>query len=167
MAFHATFSIRMVPPARQKWGKCLIRSDILARVTWECKKLAASHGCGSKIGTQNETLVNGTKDQNLRSPGWWFHFDPYPRENATSWQLHIQTLSLQNDGLAVRQGNHFLSSAASVLGSKITRFLNPKCGRGCHEERQNQNRQQDQHDHLAHIETQEYVELTMCFGPTL
>ena len=27
------------------------------------------YGCGSKIGTQNGTLVNGTKDQNLRSPG--------------------------------------------------------------------------------------------------
>ena len=30
---------------------------------------ASIYGCESKIGTQNGTLVNGTIDLNLRSPG--------------------------------------------------------------------------------------------------
>ena len=33
-------------------------------------------GCGSKIGPQNGTLVNGNKDKNLRSNSW-FHFEPF------------------------------------------------------------------------------------------
>ena len=36
------------------------------------------YGCGSKIGAQNGTLVNGTKDLNLRSNSWLFDFDRYP-----------------------------------------------------------------------------------------
>ena len=34
------------------------------------------YGCGSKIGTQKGTLVNGNKESNL-SPGG-FNFDPHP-----------------------------------------------------------------------------------------
>ena len=36
------------------------------------------YGCGSKIGAQNRTLVNETKDSNLRSTSWWLNFDPHP-----------------------------------------------------------------------------------------
>ena len=36
------------------------------------------YGCGSKMGTQNGTLANGTMDENLRSISWWFHFGSYP-----------------------------------------------------------------------------------------
>ena len=32
------------------------------------KNAISQNGCGSNIGTQNETLVNGTKGQNPRSP---------------------------------------------------------------------------------------------------
>ena len=40
-----------------------------------------AEGCGSniaKIGTQNGSLVDGTKDENLRSNSRWLDFDPYP-----------------------------------------------------------------------------------------
>ena len=37
-----------------------------------------SNGCGSKIDTQNGTLVNRNMDQSLRSKSWWLNCDPYP-----------------------------------------------------------------------------------------
>ena len=44
----------------------------LARLSLEVERAAIaqySFGCGSKIGTQNGTLVSGNMDQNLWSPG--------------------------------------------------------------------------------------------------
>ena len=52
---------------------------------WKARPNGCGHGtrespsgCGSKIGTPNETLVNGNFHCKLRSDSWWCDFDPHP-----------------------------------------------------------------------------------------
>ena len=57
------------PEPKQGFPRCTA-SGCLSQKNW-------TFGCGSKIGTQNGTLVDGNKDQ---TPAFlcWLNFDPYP-----------------------------------------------------------------------------------------
>ena len=58
-------------------GEPLLSSTDAARMAPADRQhvcFAPGHGCGSKMGTPNGTLVNGNRDHNLRSPGEFMLF---------------------------------------------------------------------------------------------
>ena len=59
-------------------GQEVLSSQAAAGSGWKCRRSPGENDRGSKTGTQNGTLVKGTKDQNLRSISCWFKFDPHP-----------------------------------------------------------------------------------------
>ena len=79
-----------LPPARRSQREPHTRVRVKMkppgdRRLWSMFPLSAptgspTHGCGSKTGTQNETLVNGTNRTKTRVTPL-FHFDPYPHRD--------------------------------------------------------------------------------------
>ena len=78
-----------------------------------------AHGCGSKICTQNGTLVSGNMDQHLRSPGGVIltHTHMLQRTMLTDWDAATQIspiwaetlkLSAVEDSLPIERIGHKL-----------------------------------------------------------